>query len=67
MCNLKLVGAMVAIFNEEKEIDVHKIKISPKYIIVGPNMDNYYSYSNNDGEEYMRKLFPEFKQVEEDC
>ena len=53
--------------NEEKEIDVHKIKISPKYIIVGPNMDNYYSYSNNDGEEYMRKLFPEFKQVEEDC
>lgn len=60
MYNVKLVGALIAIFNESNEIDPHEMKMSVKYVVVGPNMDTYYPYSSKKGEEYMEKLFSEF-------
>jgi hypothetical protein len=60
MYNVKLVGAIIAIFNKSNEIDSNDTKMSVEYVIVGPNMDNYYQYKSKKGEEYMEKLFPEF-------
>lgn len=60
MYNIKLVGAIIAVFNEENEVDAHKMKFSVENVIVGPNMDDYYLYESKKGEEYMRNLFPEF-------
>lgn len=60
MYNVKLVGAIIATFNESNEIDPHEMKMSVEYVVVGPNMDNYYPYQSKKGEEYMEKLFPEF-------
>lgn len=64
MYNVKLVGAIIAIFNESNEIDPHEIKMSVEYVVIGPNMDNFYSYQSKKGEEYMEKLFPEFSKDE---
>lgn len=58
--NVKLVGAIIATFNESNETDPHEIKMSVEYVVVGPNMDNYYPYESEEGEKYMEKLFPEF-------
>lgn len=60
MYNVKLVGAIIAIFNEENETDPHEMTMSIEYVVIGPNMDNYYSYQSKKGEEYMEKLFSEF-------
>lgn len=60
MYNLKLIGAIIAIFNESNETDPHEIKMSVEYVGVGPNMDNYYPYPSKKGEECMEKLFSEF-------
>lgn len=60
MYNVKLVGAIIATFNESNETDPHEMKMSVEYVVVGPNMDNYYLYQSKKGEEYMEKLFPEF-------
>lgn len=60
MYNVKLVGAIIATFNESNETDPDEMKMSVKYVVVGPNMDNYYPYQSKKGEEYMEKLFPEF-------
>lgn len=60
MYNVKLVGAIIATFNESNETDPHEMKMSVEYVVVGPNMDNYYPYESEKGEEYMEKLFPEF-------
>ena len=60
MYNIKLVGAIIAVFNEENEVDAHKMKFSVENVIVGPKMDDYYLYESKKGEEYMRNLFPEF-------
>lgn len=60
MYNVKLVGAIIAKFNEENESNPHEMKMSVEYVVVGPNMDNYYSYESEKGEEYMEKLFSEF-------
>lgn len=64
MYNVKLVGAIIAIFNEENEIDSQKMKISVENVIVGPNMDTYYTYQSKKGEECMNELFPEFTRTE---
>lgn len=60
MYNLKLVGAFIAIFNKSCETDPHEMKITIKYIGLGPNIDRYYSCNSKECEEYMDKLFPEF-------
>lgn len=60
MYNLKLVGAIIAKFNESNETNPREMKMSVEYIVVGPNMDSYYLYESEKGEEYMEKLFPEF-------
>ncbi|QUO21308.1 hypothetical protein KFE18_12090 [Clostridiaceae bacterium Marseille-Q4143] len=60
MYNLKLVGAIIAIFNKSGETDPREMKMSVEYVGVGPNIDNYYSYNSKEGEEYMEKLFSEF-------
>ncbi|MCI5586555.1 MAG: RES domain-containing protein [Lachnospiraceae bacterium] len=60
MYNVKLVGAIIATFNESNETDPHEMKMSVEYVVVGPNMDKYYPYESEKGEEYMEKLFPEF-------
>lgn len=46
MYNIKLVGAIIAVFNEENEVDAHKMKFSVENVIVGPNMDDYYLYES---------------------
>lgn len=60
MYNVKLVGAIIATFNESNEKDPHEMKMSVEYVVVGPNMDKYYPYESEKGEKYMEKLFPEF-------
>ncbi len=60
MRNIKIVGAIIATFNESNETDPHKVTMSVEYVVVGPNMHNYYPYQSKKGEEYMEKLFPEF-------
>lgn len=60
MYDVKLVGAIIAVFNESNETDPHEMKMSVEYVVVGPNMDNYYPYQSRKGVEYMEKLFPEF-------
>lgn len=60
MYDLKLVGAIIAKFNESNETDPHEMKMTVEYVVVGPDMDNYYPYQSKKGEEYMEKLFPEF-------
>lgn len=50
MCDVKLVGAIIAIFNESNEIDPHEMKMSVEYVVVGPNMDDYYPYQSEKGE-----------------
>lgn len=60
MYNVKLVGAIIAIFNESNETNPYEMKISVEHVVVGPNMDNYYLYQSKKGEKYMEKLFPEF-------
>ena len=60
MYNLKLVGAIIAIFNKSGETDPREMKMSVEYVGVGQNIDNYYSYNSKEGEEYMEKLFSEF-------
>lgn len=60
MYGIKLVGAIIATFNKSNETDPHEMKMSVEYVVVGPNMDNYYPYQSKKGEEYMEKLFPEF-------
>ena len=63
MYNLKLIGALVAVFNKENEADPAKIKMSLEYVGIGPNMDNYYSYKSKESMEYMEELFPEFSKA----
>lgn len=63
--NLKLVGAIVAIFNESGETDPRKTTMTARYVVVGSNMDKYLPYQSDDGEKYMRKLFPEFLMVQD--
>lgn len=60
MRNIKIVGAIIATYNESNETDPHKVTMSVEYVVVGPNMDNFYPYPSKKGEEYMEKLFPEF-------
>lgn len=60
MYNLKLVGAIVAKFNEDKIENPQEMKMSVEYIIIGPNMDNYYAYQSKEVEKYIEKLFYEF-------
>lgn len=60
MYDVKLVGAIIATFNESNEINPHEMKMSVEYVVVGPNMDNYYPYQGKKGKEYMEKIFPEF-------
>lgn len=57
---IKLVGGVVATFYESTETDPSEREMSVKYIVLGPNMDKYYSYQSKKGEAYMKKLFPEF-------
>ena len=59
MYKIKLVGALIATFNESNETDPHKI-MSIEHIVTGTNMDKYYRYDTPKGEECMKKLFPEF-------
>ena len=63
MYNIKLIGAIIGKFNEANEKDPKKIGMSAEYVIVGPNMDTYYPYASTKGEEYMKKLFPEFRKI----
>lgn len=58
MYDVKLVGAIIAIFNKSNEIDSHKMSVM--YVVIGPNMEKYYPYQSKKGAEYMQKLFPEF-------
>ncbi len=61
MYNLRLVGAITGVFNEENETDPHNTKISVDYVIIGPDMDCYYQYESKKGEEYFERFFSEFR------
>ena len=66
MYDIKLVGAIIATFNESNETGHHGMKMSVEYVGVGPNMDNYYPYPSKKGEEYMDRLFAEFSKKQPD-
>ncbi len=55
---IRLVGSIVATISTES--DFRQKTMSVEYVVIGPNMDHYYAYQSEKGEEYTRKLFPEF-------
>lgn len=65
MDNIKLVGALTAIRNEENEENPKLSTMSVKHVILGPNMDDYYPYDSEKGEECMERLFPEFRKAKD--